>query len=138
MPAAERELHAQQPVARGVVAARRPRRPGRGRCRSAHPGQVRAVGREQALGILDDPLEDLVGVGQGGDPGGDVAQRPFGLGAAGERRLRALQLVDEARVGDRDGGLLGEAAEDRRVERRRRRAARRLKPRWRRAARPRR
>ena len=50
----------------------------------AHPGQVRAVGAEQALGLLDDPVEDDVGLAQGGDPGGDVAQRAFRLGAAGD------------------------------------------------------
>ena len=37
---------------------------------------------EQAHGVLDDPAEDLVRVVQRGDPGGDVAQRALGLGAA--------------------------------------------------------
>ena len=116
-PAAEREPHAQQPVAGlGVGAAgdddRDEVRPVVG-----HPGQVGAVGAEQALGLLDDPLEDDVGLAQGGDAGGDVAQRAFGLGAPRDRLPRALQLLDEPGVGDGDGGLVGEAAEDRLVDR---------------------
>ena len=82
-----------------------------------HPGQVRAVGAEQALGLLDDPFEDDLGLAQRGDPGRDVAQRAFGLGAQGDRPPRALELLDQARVGDRDRGLVGEAAEDRLVDR---------------------
>ena len=77
---------------------------------------MRTVGAEQALGLLDDPLEDDLGLAQRGDPGGDVAQRALRLGAPGDRRLRSLELLDEARVGDRDRGLVGEAAEDRRVD----------------------
>ena len=83
---------------------------------SRHPGQVRAVGAEQAPGLLDDAVEDDVGLAQGGDPGGDVAQRPLRLGARATRGLRPLELLDEAGVGDRDGGLVGQAAEDRLVD----------------------
>ena len=54
---------------------------------------------------------------QRGDPGGDVAQRAFGLGASGEGDLRASQLLDEPGVGDGDGGLLGQRPEERGVER---------------------
>ena len=82
----------------------------------AHPGQVRAVRAEQPPGLLDDPVEDDLGLAQGGDPGGDVAQRPLRVGAAGDGRLRALELLDEPGVGDRDRGLVGEAAEDRGVD----------------------
>ena len=112
----EREPHAHQPFARGVIAGaghhdRHEVGPGR-----VHPGQVRAVGHEEALGILDDALQDLVGVGQGGDPRRDVAQRSFGLGPAGQGHPGALELVDETGIRDGDGGLLGETAEHRRVE----------------------
>ena len=82
----------------------------------AHPGEVRAVRAEQAPGLLDDAVEDDLRLAQRGDPGGDVAQRTLRLGAAGDGRLRALELLDEAGVGDRDRGLVGEAAEDRRVD----------------------
>ena len=112
----EPELLAHQPLARRVVG-----RPGHHdgdqvRAGGAHPGQVRPVGGEQALGVLDHALEDLVGVGQGRDPRRDVAQRPFRLGPALEGHPGALQLLDEPRVGDGDGGLFGEAAQHRGVE----------------------
>ena len=50
----------------------------------------------------------------------------------------SLQLVDQARVGDGDGGLLGETAEDRGVEVVERVRLGGSSPRWRRAGRPRR
>ena len=68
------------------------------------------------LRLLDDPFEDDLGLAQRGDPGGDVAQRPLGLGAPRDGGLRSLELLDQARVGDRDGGLVGESAEDRGVD----------------------
>ena len=71
---------------------------------------------EQALRLLDDPVEDDLGLAQGGDPGGDVAQRPLRVGPPGDGRLRALELLDEPGVGDGDGRLVGEAAEDRGVD----------------------
>ena len=70
-----------------------------------------SVGVEQATGFLDDPLEQLIRVGQRGDARGDVAQRPLGLCTTCEGALRALELVDQARVGDRDGRLFRETAE---------------------------
>ena len=82
-----------------------------------HPGQVGAIGAEQALGLLDDPFEDHVGLAQGRDPCGDVAQRAFRLGAERDRLPRAFQLLDQPGVGDRDRGLVGQAAEDRLVDR---------------------
>ena len=78
----------------------------------AHPGEVRAVRAEQPLGLLDDSVEDDLRLAQGRDPGGDVAQRPLRVGAAGDGRLRALELLDEPGVGDRDRRLVGETAED--------------------------
>ena len=114
--ATEREPHAHEPAADlGVGAAgdhdRDQVAAGRG-----HPGQVCTIGLEEALRILDDALEDLVRVAQGGDAGRDVAQRALGLGPAGEGLARALELVDEPGVGDGDRGLLGEAAQHRGIE----------------------
>ena len=48
-----------------------------------HPGQVGAVGAEQARRLLDHPVQDHVRLAQGGDPRGDVAQRALRLRAAG-------------------------------------------------------
>ena len=81
----------------------------------AHPGEMRAVRAEQAPGLLDHAVEDDLRLAQGGDPGGDLAQRPLGLGALGDRGLRPLELADEVRVGHGDGRLVGQAAEDRGV-----------------------
>ena len=53
----------------------------------AHPGEVRAVGGQQAPGLLDDALEDDVGLAQRRDPGGDVAQGTLRIGATGDGRL---------------------------------------------------
>ena len=71
---------------------------------------------EQAARLLDDAVEDDVGLAQGGDPGRDVAQRTFRVGASGDGRLRPLELLDQAGVRDRDGRLVGEPAEDRGVD----------------------
>ena len=76
-----------------------------------------AIGAEQALGLLDDPFEDDVGLAHGSDPGGDVAQRAFRLGAERDRLSRSFQLLDQPGVGDGDGGLVGQAAEDGLVDR---------------------
>ena len=99
----------------------------------AEPGQVRAVGAEQAPGLLDDPVEDDVGLAEGGDPGGDVAQGPLGVGPPGDGRLRLLELLDQAGVGDGDGRLVGQPAEDRLVDVVERVAVAADRPRWRRA-----
>ena len=40
---------------------------------SSHPGQVGPVRTEQAARLLDDAGEDLAGVAERRDPGGDVA-----------------------------------------------------------------
>ena len=77
---------------------------------------MRAVRREQALRVLDDPLEHLVRVRQRRDPGRDVPERPLGLGPASEGHSGPLQLVDQPGVRDRDGRLLGQASEHGRVE----------------------
>ena len=81
----------------------------------AHPRQVRPVAGQQAPGLLDDPVEDDLGLAQGGDARGDLAQGSLGLGAFGDGGLRPLELEDEVRVGDGDGRLVGQRAEDRRV-----------------------
>jgi hypothetical protein len=41
---------------------------------------------EEAGRLVDDPLEDLGRVEDGGDAGGDLAQRPLGVGAPGDLR----------------------------------------------------
>jgi hypothetical protein len=78
---------------------------------------VCTIAVEQTARLLDDPFEELVGVGERRDACGDVTERALGLGAPGECPLGPLQLVDEPRVRDRDRGLLGESAQDRDVDR---------------------
>ena len=57
-------------------------------------------------------MEDLVAVAHRADAGRDLAQRALGVGRSGEIRSRATQLVDEARVLDRDGRLTRERAHE--------------------------
>ena len=71
-----------------------------------------AVGAQQPEGLVDDALEEVAGLADGGDPGGDLAQRLLGLGAPLDDRARPRQLVDEARVPDRDRGLRRESRQD--------------------------
>ena len=115
-PAAHREAQAEQP---GLdLGIRRAGHHDRDEVRAVlgHPGQVRAVGPQQAHRLVDDPVEDDLRLAQRGDPGGDVAQGPFRVGPPGDGRLRALQLLDQPRVGDRDGRLVGQPAEDRGID----------------------
>ena len=72
---------------------------------------VTPLGLEQAGGGIDDRLEDLLLVAHRADPGGDLAQRPLGIGRLGEVGLGAGQLVDEPGVRDGDGRLAGECAD---------------------------
>ena len=60
--------------------------------------------------------EDHVGLAQGGDPRGDVAQGALRVGAPGDGGLGSLELVDQPGVGDGDRGLVGQPAEDRLVD----------------------
>ena len=71
----------------------------------------RAVGTEQAAGLVDDALEQVAGLPDRGDPGGDLAQRPFRLGSPLDDRPRSGQFLDEACIADRDRGLGGERRE---------------------------
>ena len=75
----------------------------------------RAVRFEQPDGLVDDLLEDLVGLEDGRDAGGDLAQGLFRIGTTGELGARARQRLDEPRVGDRDGGLAGKGEDKPRV-----------------------
>jgi hypothetical protein len=70
------------------------------------------VGPDQAPGLGNDVLEDLGGLAQDRDPGGDLAQRLLRLRAASERLARTVELVDEAGRADRDGGLVGDGLEE--------------------------
>ena len=81
----------------------------------------RAVGAQQAARLVDDPLEQVARSADGGDPGGDLAQRLLGLGATLDDRARARQLLDQAGVPDGDRGLRREARSGPRRRRRRRR-----------------
>ena len=67
---------------------------------------------EQAGRSIDDRLEDLLLIAHRADAGGDLAQRPLGVGGLGEVGLGARQLVDEAGVRDGDGGLAGERSDE--------------------------
>jgi hypothetical protein len=46
-----------------------------------------SVAVEKAPCLLDDPFEDDLGFPKGGDPGGDVAQRPLGVRPLRDGRL---------------------------------------------------
>ena len=75
----------------------------------------RAVRFEQPGRLVDDLLEDLVGLEDGRDAGRDLTQRLFRIRTTGELRTRACQRVDEPGVGDRDGGLAGQREDQSRV-----------------------
>ena len=70
----------------------------------------RAVRLEQPGRLVDDLLEDLGGLEDGRDAGRDLAQRPLGIGAAGDLGARALELLDQAGVRDRTAAWSASAA----------------------------
>ena len=80
-----------------------------GRVPQVDPG---AVGLEQAGRLVDDLLEHLVGLEDGRHARRDLAQRPLRVGAPGDLGPRALELIDEPRVRDRDRGLVGERRQE--------------------------
>ena len=80
-----------------------------GRVPQVDPG---AVGLEQAGRFVDDLLEHLVGLEDGRHARRDLAQGLLGVGAPGDLGPRALELVDEPRVRDRDRGLVGERRQE--------------------------
>ena len=75
----------------------------------------RAGRAEQPDGRVDDGLQDLVLVVRRAHPAGDLAQRALGVGGPGQLLAGASQLLDQAGVGDRDGGLAGEGPDQARV-----------------------
>ena len=87
-----------------------------GRDQHAHVGVVlvdhRAVGTEQPERLIDDALEEVARLADGGDPGGDLAQRLFRLGATLDDGPRPGEFVHEACVPDRDRRLRGESRQD--------------------------
>ncbi len=95
-------------------------RPDRILTRGEGPGQRVAlehvdpggVGVEQAKRLVDGLLEDRLGVAQGRDVGGDLAQRSLGVGLAAEFCPRAIKLLDEPGVRHRDGRLSGQRLDD--------------------------
>ena len=72
----------------------------------------RPLRAEQPGGLVGDVLEQLAGVADRGDPGGDLAEAPLRLGPPADLALRAVQLLDQPGVRDRDRGLGGERADD--------------------------
>ena len=72
----------------------------------------RAVGVEQAGGLLDDVLEQVARLADRGDPGGDLAEALLGFGPPGDLAPGAVQLLDQAGVLDGDRGLVRERADD--------------------------
>ena len=101
-------------LVRGSASTARPTRRPRAGVALEHvdPG---GVGVEQAARLVDGLLEDRVGVADRGDVGGDLADGPFGVGAARDLLARPAQLLDEPGVLDRDDGLVGERLHQRRV-----------------------
>jgi hypothetical protein len=72
-----------------------------------------AVGVQQARGLVDRPLQDLLGMTQADDPAADLAQGALGVGTPLDVCLRAAELVDEVGVGHGRGGVVGERAHER-------------------------
>ena len=69
------------------------------------------VGVEQALRLVDRPVEHRRRVAQGRDRGGDLAERALGLHPVGELVRGDLGLGVETGVGENDRRLAGEQAE---------------------------
>ena len=95
-----------------VLALNSVARPGLGHPLVAEEVDGHAARLEQARRRVDDRLEDLLLVAHRADPGGDLAQRPLGVGGLGEVGLGAGQLVDEPGVRDGDGGLARERPDE--------------------------
>ena len=70
-----------------------------------------AIGAQQPARLVDDALEQVARLADGGDPRADLAQRPFGLGAPLDDGARSGQLVDPSRVADGDRGLRREGGQ---------------------------
>ena len=80
---------------------------------------MRAIGLQQPLRLVDDPLEHLVGIPDRRDSARDLTKRPFRLGTSLELGARRGQLVDEPAIGNGDRCVVGEQPEEldvRRVE----------------------
>ena len=71
-----------------------------------------ALRAEQPGGLVDDVLEQIARVADRGDPGGDLAKRPLGVGLAAELLARAIQLLDQPGVRHRDRRLAGEGLDE--------------------------
>ena len=61
-----------------------------------HEVDPHPFGAEKAGDLVDDVLEDLHGVADGGDPGGDLAKGALGVCPSAEFRPGAVQLLDQA------------------------------------------
>ena len=90
----------------------RPCRPRAGQRGQPEQVEHRAVGAQQALGRIGHGLQDLALVAHRADPGGDLAQRPLGIGGPGQVGAGLGQLTDEPGIGDGDGGLAGQGADE--------------------------
>ena len=66
------------------------------------------LGVEQPGGLVEDPLEQRLGVPDGGDPGGDVTQCPLCVGPICGLFARHAECLDEPGVGEGDAGLPGQ------------------------------
>ena len=58
----------------------------------------------------DDVLEEVAGLADRGDPGGDLAQAALRVGPPGDLLAGAAQLLDQPGVLDRDRGLVRRAS----------------------------
>ena len=68
---------------------------------------------EQVAGGVDDLLEEVDRVADGGDPGGDLAEGLLGAGAAADLLAGLGDRLDEPGVLDRDRRLVGEGLDQR-------------------------
>ena len=87
-----------------------------------------AVAAQEPQRLLDRVLDDRPGVARARDPGAQLAQRALDDRLAGERPLRARELVDEAGVRHRERRVVGERADQGDLGRRERVGHRREHP----------
>ena len=74
---------------------------------------IRAPSRvQQAGGLVDAQLEDGRQVGRGADAGRDLAQGPLDVGPVGQLATGRVEVLDQADVGHRRGGVVGQGADE--------------------------
>ena len=71
-----------------------------------------AVGAQQAGGLVDRELQHAREIRGGRDPGIDLPKRALDLGPLGELRAGPVEVLDQAHVAHRGGGVIGQRADE--------------------------